>query len=397
MIICVSKKDMQRVLPLLVMMLMGLISCATGRSSESTQTKEIMDQADEIYREAEAAYEKGDYHEALIKFQEIIHRYPGSLLLSDAQWMVARTEERRGQWKRALMQYKSFTFNYPQSKYVKEARRRILLIRELENEVPQRKIYPLLKGIEVKNIKKVMESIDQHEALGINTILIQLDDSVAGFTADDILFLQRKGLLVYALIRMDFRELFSLDARDDFKRLSIKIGILGLDGLLIEGNNRTASEWLQVDIINQFNRDFGTEAVPDDFRKDARLYWRWAGWKGRSIIKRLEEVVRPIKNTQRKFYWGIIFPEVAITRPHIALSRHGVDLLEAKASSLDYFVIDQEGRNHDRGVLEKALDLIGEPTRIISVAKIPPAGINWTEPEGSKVGILYLNHAVGNH
>ena len=358
-----------------MMMLVGLTSCATDRSSELTQTIETLSPAEAVFREAGAAFEKGDYHDALIKFQEIIHRYPGSLLLSDAQWMVAQTEERRSQWKRALMQYESFTLNYPQSKYVREARQRILLIRELLNKESQPKIYPLLKGVEVKNIKDIMKSIDQQEVLEINTILIELGDIPEPISPDDILFLQSKGLFVYGLIR---------------------IGVLGLDGLLIEGNNRTAAEWLQVDLVNQFNRDFGIEAVPDDFRKDATLYWRWAGWKGRSIIKRLEEVVRPIKNTQKEFHWGIIFPQIAITRPHIALSRHGLDLLEAKASSLDYFVIDQESGYHDRGVLEKARDLIGDPARIVAVEKIPPAGEKWPKAKNSKVGILYLNHVVGN-
>jgi hypothetical protein len=124
------------------------------------------------------------------------------------------------------------------------------------------------------------------------------------------------------------------------------------------------------------------------------LFWKWAGWKNREVLKRLEEVVGRV----REHYPGLdlirIIPASAVLQPQIALARSGLDLLEEKQHGFDYFATAFPGDRTQDGpfeLLNRLIDLIGDPKRVIAL--VPSVDEHWaashlTEFQGA--GLMFL-------
>ncbi len=151
----------------------------------------------------------------------------------------------------------------------------------------------------------------------------------------------------------------------------------------------------------------GTGAEPD-LRGAPPEFWRWTGWKMRESLAVTARVARAVQVRSPRLKVGLeVHPEAAVD-PAAALVRYGEDLLEAKRSGLDFYVIApavDEKRNGAAGssagseLANRAVALIGEAdrvwvTRLLSEGDRAPmsprltvAADRGTLPPG--VGLLY--------
>lgn len=82
--------------------------------------------ADEIYfSEGKKALDKKRYPEAVEKFQQLVGSYPGSLLVADAQYLLAEAYFRSADYVNAVFEYQRLVDSYPSSQWVDEAQYQI--------------------------------------------------------------------------------------------------------------------------------------------------------------------------------------------------------------------------------------------------------------------------------
>lgn len=382
------------VLAVLLTVIPLLAGCAAERRPGMFVREAESEEVEAAFVSAMAAFDRKDYAEAGALFQDVIEKYPGSRSLMEAQWMTARSEEMQGRWKRALSQYEAFSLNYPRNPHAEEVGLRIRLLRELLEEAPRERLHPPIRAFEMAGTDRMEESPESYGRRGINAVVVDTAGDAVEISPERVDGIHQSGLYLFSSIRLDLRDLFSPEARRRLKRLCGEIGVRGFDGIFFEPVNGSVGEWFRRDILEQFDDAFGSGADPDRLLGDAEIYWQWAGWKGRAIMEALEELVRPARSVRAEFYWGIVFPVDAVTRPHIALSRAGLDLVEAKGRNLDYFAFRMKGTDGESAILRRAEDLVGDPNRVIAVKPRPAAGRLPEIPPTSRYGILYLNHAV---
>jgi polysaccharide export outer membrane protein len=72
-----------------------------------------------------SAFDHGAYDQAIGAFQQVIERYPGTPLLHNAQWMLAKSYELKGDIAGALQEYRLFLRHFPESEHGNEAAERV--------------------------------------------------------------------------------------------------------------------------------------------------------------------------------------------------------------------------------------------------------------------------------
>lgn len=78
--------------------------------------------ADEVYfAEGKKALEKKRYLEAVEKFHQLVGSYPGSPLVSEAQYLLAEAHFRNDDYVNAVFEYQRLVDSYPSSEWVDES------------------------------------------------------------------------------------------------------------------------------------------------------------------------------------------------------------------------------------------------------------------------------------
>lgn len=343
-----------------------------------------------------AAYDEGKHDQAIKIFQGLIAHYPGSSLLMEAQWMLGRTYEQRGDWRRALLEYESLLSNFPQNPHRSEAGLRVRFLSELLYQEAGKKSYPVIRGLEIADQQVLPSQLAAYLAQGFNTIVVGADISerapLTQTAAEMVSSAHRAGFYVFARLKIRPMNLFEPAAQTQLKRTLIEIAVSGMDGVVLDGFVTLAEEGLPRTTVEQFNSDFKLNLEPKDIFENPSAYWQWAGWRSRKLMKILSEAVKPVLATRSRFYWGIVFPSGAIAVPHQVMAQTGLDLLEAKQQGLDYFGISAVEDRPAHILLEKARDLIGDPTRMVVIVNASLSEALRQQPfRPSDDGILYFN------
>ncbi len=343
-----------------------------------------------------AAYDEGEYDQAIKIFQGLIAHYPGSPLLREAQWLLGRTYEQRGDWKPALLEYESLLWNFPQNPYRVEAGLRVEFLEELLHQEAEEKSYPVIRGLEMTDQQVLPSQLAAYRTQGFNTIVVGIDISerapLTQTAAEMVSTAHREGFYVFARVKIRPMNLFEPAAQIHLKRTLIEIAVSGMDGVVFDEFVTLAEEGFPRTTVEPFNRDFKLNLEPKDILENPSAYWQWAGWRSRKLMKILNEAVKPVLATRSRFYWGIVFPSEAIAVPHQVMAQTGLDLLEAKQQGLDYFGISAAEDRPARTLLEKARDLIGDPTRMVVIVNSSGSEALRQQPlRLSDYGILYFN------
>jgi tetratricopeptide (TPR) repeat protein len=97
-----------------LMAFLMLLGCAAGQSPPSPTLIESV-QVQEKLRAGYADFRAGAYDRAIEIFQAIVDRYPEGQAVEEAQWILGKSYEAKGELKTALKEYRSFRTNFPQT------------------------------------------------------------------------------------------------------------------------------------------------------------------------------------------------------------------------------------------------------------------------------------------
>ena len=64
-------------------------------------------EADRLYQEAMATFDRGDYEAARVQLETVVQRFPGTLSAMAARCNIGVCYEKTGQWRRAVAVYDS--------------------------------------------------------------------------------------------------------------------------------------------------------------------------------------------------------------------------------------------------------------------------------------------------
>lgn len=148
-------------------------------------------------------------------------------------------------------------------------------------------------------------------------------------------------------------------------------------------------------------------------------FWRWAGWKARERLRILDRLKRALRAASPTLQFALELHREAVTDPVQALVQYGEDLLEAKRSRFDVYVLGLELPSASPAPRSSAAaaptpaggpaiaarmgELIGEPEQVWVGLPFSPGRIEldrgrlqamW-DPTGTakRVGLLYVGDA----
>lgn len=366
------------------------------------------------------AYEQGEYADAIRILMSILQRYPGAPILSETQWMLAKSYEAEGEDRLALEEYLRFMKNYPGSTHFLEAKLRSdILIEAVGIPSPQGPLETIravqLMSAVFTDQKSFEATIQMFSSKGVNTLIIpviQPSDSLPGvlFKTDEAPLIQDllKPVLTVAhnhrmrvFASLPLRQLDWLKDRHwmDLKfdpatgsfepsgqldlwnpavqayllSLYLDLAAYSLDGLIIEepvGYSET--EGFNETGLKQFNEDFGLSVLPSDLYRDGPLspaFWKWTGWKNRRVTAVLKHLVHELHLKRPQLRIGLAMSNETIGQPIKALVNYGQDLLEAKDAEFDFFVFAWPPRSFRPGDLavtvKQAKELLSDPDKVM--------------------------------
>jgi hypothetical protein len=392
----------------------------------------------EAFEEGMKAYEQEDYGKAVRLFQAVILRFPGSPLLAEAQWMTGKSYESDNDYERAAREYRSFIDNFPKSAHRYETGLRLdflddILQRRRGKKPYRRHVGIALPGDPEKTVGRWEKALADLPIEGARVVVIQ------GFGTDGVYFktnqaavirdtvadavqaAHRRGYRVWVRIPVRHLPWFKVpgeerdlrydpvrkrmtptDALDFFnpatlgrlEQFDLDLAATGIDGFMIDEDPLIGPwEGLGAKARAAFELDFGEGLEPDRLNAPAGsaglkasapevsgtpLFWKWSGWKNRQIIGHMAEVMKTVRDRYPLVDWVRVVPVSAVTQPQVALARSGIDLLEEKLHGFDYFAIAvsaDSGPDNPLVVLDRLVDLIGDPTRVIAL--VPMNQVQW--------------------
>jgi len=410
-------------------MCLGVAGCAASRppavSSAPVPPKQL-----EAFDQGMKAYEERDYGKAVRQFQAVILRFPGSPLLEEAQWMIGKSYESANDFERALKEYQSFNINFPKSAHRYEAALRIdfledVLQRQRGKRSFQRYVGIILSDDPEKAVGRLEKAFEDITIEGPRVVVIQgygpdgvyfktqqasvIRESVAGA----VKAAHQHGYKVWVRIPIKHLPWFKVsgeerdlrydpvrkrpvptDALDFFnpstlarlEQFDLDLAATGMDGFVIdedpligpwEGFSPAAQaaflldfgERLEPDRLIPITPSAGRTAPPPEL-SGTPLFWKWTGWKNRQALGHVAEVIKAVRTRYPAVDWIRIIPMSAVTQPHVALARSGIDLLEEKTHGFDYFAIAlslDAGPDNPFVVLDRMMNLIGDPKRTMAL------------------------------
>ncbi|HKW86692.1 MAG TPA: hypothetical protein VJM82_06460, partial [Nitrospiraceae bacterium] len=162
---------------------------------------------------------------------------------------------------------------------------------------------------------------------------------------------------------------------------------------------------IRLDPSKLFARSDQTGPSPRSLEPQARQehppeFWRWVGWKARGTLKVLDQLRRAMRQHSPRLQFALEVHPETVTAPVEALAEYGEDLLEAKRSRFDYYLL---GAQHAavQSVVKRLIELLGGADRIWVAAPLPEgdlAGLGErlrpTADRASRakgIGVMYMN------
>lgn len=420
-----------------------------------------------LLQHARLAHAQGQYEAAVGLLRRLIEIHPQSSFLPEARWWLALSYEKLGDLKEAVAQYRLLAHAATDSRYTTEAQRRIEALEQVLG-VPS----AAAKGLtalfaQAEQLPPAPEWERWMQTLtlaGISTIVVEVT-TASGSASPGVYFrtglarvhrdvlgplvpiAHRNGVSIFAALtlrRMDWLEsrLGWIDSTFDPGRLEVRpsnyldlfhpafqeyllgfcadLAETGVDGVLFRGDAPLGpTDGLSPFALRAFERDFGMKLDPLKVfpivkageRPDyAPEFWRWAGWRARESLKVLDRLKRAMRTRSPKLRVAVELHPESVTRPVDALVQYGEDLLEAKRSRFDYYLISSEPPSPGIqpsaliGVAERTIGLIGEPDRIWMAASLPEASLaqvvdrvaagsdRMALPKG--IGLMYMRNTA---
>ncbi|HET6370221.1 MAG TPA: tetratricopeptide repeat protein [Nitrospiria bacterium] len=340
-------------------------------------------------------FQNGEYHRAIEVFKDVIARRPGSSLLSESQWMLARSYEAAGMWKEAVTEYTFYLQNYPRSGHAPEARARLEALRR---EARSSTRIVGLRSLPTGGPGGLSPGrIEAYRRRGINTLVVPLHDARgvlfktdrAPTTSDHLdrivqlahasdmmvfgevspgemtwISLAHPELadLVYRpgvkkLVRSKRPDLFNGGVWRDLSELLRDALRSGVDGFLLKVSVGPNEGW-SASTESDFERAFGQRITPAVLSRGKSgeypsIFWHWIGWRAR----RLTQWVGETKAALTEAKWGVVLTEDAVSSPRDGLVDSAQDLVALRGLGFDYYVISA-ARPADAKMLEPRIEIL---------------------------------------
>jgi uncharacterized lipoprotein YddW (UPF0748 family) len=173
-------------------------------------------------------------------------------------------------------------------------------------------------------------------------------------------------------------DIFQPGARDYIMSLYQDLAVYPMEGIVF-GDDLfyKTEEGLGEEAQQQFKQDFGELFSPKVLQQTPLasisndIFWRWVGWKSRQAYYFLDELKQTVKKTNPALQLGIFISDKTILNPVQALAQNSQDLLEAKRTMLDYYVINvdllhsQDASAHLSQIVIRAHQLMGQPEKVL--------------------------------
>lgn len=366
--------------------LLGLVlmTILSGCARPPTRSAQIEEQGWAELVEGIRSFEASRYSEAKRRFLKIIESYPGSPLLSEAQWLLARTYDAADEKPEAIRELQFFLKNYPKSLHEEEAR---FLLSRLEQ--PDQKIVAViwspLSGWEMEDYLRAFRR-------RANTVIIPVFSNSPGRSG---VFFQASGAPVLAdrlrewtetAHRMGFRVMAAMPIREmrwatranpewrdyrydpnkenlqpveklDLFNSGVKEMVLALyrelarypiDGVYISDLSYGAEEGWTLSATRLYEGLFSESIDPGlvvagsaGRTKEGRgpQFWHWIGWRSRFLSNFVKDLQTEIRLLRPGLLWGAALPEIVLTHPVKGLAETSIDLLDIKRAENDIYLI----------------------------------------------------------
>jgi len=404
---------------LLGLILMTLLS---GCLRPPTRSAQVEEQGWTELVEGIRSFEASRYLEAKRRFMKIIESYPGSPLLSEAQWLLARTYDAADEKQEAIRELRFFLKNYPKSLHEEEAR---LLLSRLEH--PDQKIVAVvwspLSGWELEDYLRAFRR-------RANTVIISVFNQSSGRsgvffqTSNAPVLVDRLREWTETAHRIGFRVMASLPIREmrwatgahpewrdarydpnkgtlhsieklDLFNPEVKEMVLGLyrdlagypiDGIYISDLSYGPEEGWTPSAVRRYESLFAEGLDPGAVSVGAvggasegprPQFWHWTGWRSRYLSDLLKDLQADVRLHRPDLFWGAALPEVVLTQPLRGLAETSIDLLDLKRAENDLYLIF---RQSNPGGIRLIADTI-------SKYAIQPQDV-WLQPASSDRALL---------
>jgi len=157
----------------------------------------------------------------------------------------------------------------------------------------------------------------------------------------------------------------------------------GIDGVLFRADAPMGpTEGLSSYGLAGFERDFGRTLDPGKLlprtdhgtsasrQEHPPEFWRWTGWKARETLKVMDQLRRAMRQHSPRLLFALEVHPNTVTAPAEALMQYGEDLLEAKRSRFDSYLISVQ-RAVTPNIVERLIELLGRADRIWVTAPLP--------------------------
>jgi hypothetical protein len=361
-----------------------LVTLLSGCIRPPTRSVQTDDKGWSELVEGIRSFEASRYSEAKRRFLKMIESYPGSPLLSEAQWLLARTYDAAGEKPEAIRELRFFLKNYPKSLHEEEAR---FLLSRLEQ--PDQKIVAViwspLSGWEMEDYLRAFRR-------RANTVIIPVFNNAPGQSG---VFFRASGAPLLAdrlrewtetAHRMGFRLMAAMPIREmrwattahpewrdakydpskgtlhsveklDLFNPEVKEMVLGLyrdlarypiDGLYLTDLTYEADEGWTLSATRLYEGLFSESIDPGSVvagavgrTRDGRgpQFWHWIGWRSRYLSDLVKNLQSEVRLRRPDLLWGAALPEIVLTQPVKGLAETSVDLLDIKRAENDIYLI----------------------------------------------------------
>lgn len=360
--------------------------------------------------ETERVFYSGDYDGAIALASDLILKYRGSHDLKAAQWIIARSYEKKGDLKKAARHYRLFITNFPEDKYTESAVSSYnKVIRRLAGVRDEALRKSLADDKKVRDETQNTISLDdfplflQNGRAGIvvpvmgrkagknSGLLFSLTADAPGRgsknTLEKLLDLaDKKSLLVFAsvdirsqgwlksdhpewydlvydnksgrFLRSDKLDLFAPEVQGYLADMLADLAAYDLAGIVFSHDMAYERyEGFSNNALQLFNKAYDISVTGMDIVTSEELFWRLLGWRSRYLLDAVGKMAARAREVKPQIKVSLVMGHTAIISPASALLDYSYDLLEAVAGGhFDYLIIKDSKSGF---VPFHAVDLIG--------------------------------------
>lgn len=335
------------------------------------------------------SFEAGRYPQARERFLRIIASYPGSPLLEEAQWLLAKSYEAAGEKEPAIREFHLYLRNYPNSAHEEEAHAFLFRLEQSD----RRTIAVTWSPASGRTLE---ESLRRFKKWGANAVVVPVAEngaegsglyfrSVGAPLVGDRLpeWAETAHRLGYRLIaKMPLREmrwaalarpewqdgkfdpergvvrpiekldLFRPEVKEWLRSLYRDLASYPIDGIYVDDLAYPIDEGWSASAVRQYERLFSESPgpnewieakggrVPDGARRGGRPpeFWHWVGWRSRHATDLLKELQETVHSVHPGTEWGIGLPETLLADPMKALEETSLDLLDVRRSQTAFYL-----------------------------------------------------------